>query len=87
MIQITCFYIHQIFINRVAALKLVHFQGYDTRLIRIIVGNVPSIRISWLNLDVGIEYIPELLNSEPSHFSFSIHFAASLFKKFPLENT
>ncbi|KAH6569461.1 hypothetical protein BASA62_004832 [Batrachochytrium salamandrivorans] len=77
-----CQYIHQIFVNHVASLRLVHFQGYDTRLISLAVEHIPS-------LHVAIDLIPELLIEPVSRdrFVFTVTLASHLFSKYPLEKS
>ncbi len=49
-----CAFVHQLFIQNPLLLKLVHFQGYDARLIDVFVLGIPSMHIC-------IDFIPEML--------------------------
>ncbi|XP_076045426.1 integrator complex subunit 2 [Oratosquilla oratoria] len=54
--SIICSYIHQAFIKDTTLAKLVHFQGYPSELLSVMVRGVPSMHIA-----VGLNWIPELL--------------------------
>ncbi|KAK5672104.1 Integrator complex subunit 2 [Batrachochytrium dendrobatidis] len=81
-VQELCLFIHQIFVNQVGSLRLVHFQGYDSKLIPLAVEHIPS-------LHVVTDLIPDLLIEPITHdrFVFTIILASHLFAKYPLEKS
>ncbi|KAI8927826.1 integrator complex subunit 2-domain-containing protein [Entophlyctis helioformis] len=82
--SMTCQFIHQIFVNTdVKSLQLVHFQGYNTRLIPMAVELIPS-------LHVCIGMVPEMLARNKlscEQFVFTVTLAAHLFAKYPLQHS
>lgn len=40
-----CDFIHQIFIDRIGCVRLIHFQGYSLSIIEVAVKNIASLRI------------------------------------------
>jgi integrator complex subunit 2 len=78
---IVCSFIHQMFIDNANLAEVVHFQGYPTQLVPILVGGVPSMHIC-------LEFLPKLL----SHYDldkqiFAINLAAHLCEKYPIVRT
>ena len=53
--RLVCVHLHQVFIADPNLAKLVHFQGYDSGLLSLIVSKVPSMHIC-------LDFIPELLS-------------------------
>ena len=51
---LVCSYLHQAFIAEPSMVKLVHFQGYPTELLPMMVSGVPSMHIC-------LDFLPELL--------------------------
>nr|KAJ3419953.1 Integrator complex subunit 2 [Polyrhizophydium stewartii] len=78
-----CLHIHEIFVNNVASLRLIHFQGYDPRLVPLVVEQIPS-------MHVVIDMIPELL-ADPKltreRFVFTVVLTAHLAAKYPLQKS
>ncbi|KAI8900054.1 integrator complex subunit 2-domain-containing protein [Globomyces pollinis-pini] len=76
-----CKFIHQIFVDRVGCLKVVHFQGYNLDLIPITVSKIPS-------MHVLTTMVPELLNRpRPQDFIFGFTLFTELCKKYPFDTT
>jgi integrator complex subunit 2 len=53
--RLICVHLHQVFIADPNLAKLVHFQGYDSSLLSLVVSKVPSMHIC-------LDFIPELLS-------------------------
>lgn len=53
--RLICVHLHQVFIADPNLAKLVHFQGYDSKLLSLVVSKVPSMHIC-------LDFIPELLS-------------------------
>ena len=53
--KLICSHLHQVFISDPTLAKLIHFQGYDSGLLNLVVSKIPSMHIC-------LDFIPELLN-------------------------
>lgn len=53
--KLICTHLHQVFILDPTLAKLIHFQGYDSDLLELVVSKIPSMHIC-------LDFIPELLN-------------------------
>ncbi|KAJ3305681.1 Integrator complex subunit 2 [Kappamyces sp. JEL0829] len=73
-----CDALHQIFVDDITCLRLVHFQGYNAKIVPLVVASIPSIHVC-------IDLIPELLKT--THFGFGFCLAVSLCKVYPLVKT
>lgn len=72
------YYIHQVFIADVNLAKLVHFQGYPSELIPLVVSGVPSMHIC-------LDFIPELLGQpQRSKQVFGVQLLAHLCRQYHL---
>ncbi|XP_031555845.1 integrator complex subunit 2-like isoform X2 [Actinia tenebrosa] len=73
-----CSSLHQIFIADPAIAKLVHFQGYPSKLLPVTVAGVPSMHIC-------LDFIPELVNQPQIEKQlFAIQLASYLCLQYPL---
>lgn len=52
--KLICTHLHQVFISDPTLAKLIHFQGYDSSLLNLVVTKIPSMHIC-------LDFIPELL--------------------------
>lgn len=52
--KLICSHLHQVFISDPTLAKLIHFQGYDSGLLNLVVSKIPSMHIC-------LDFIPELL--------------------------
>ena len=52
--KLICSHLHQVFISDPTLAKLIHFQGYDSGLLNLVVSRIPSMHIC-------LDFIPELL--------------------------
>ncbi|CAK8692806.1 unnamed protein product [Clavelina lepadiformis] len=69
---LVCSTLHQMFIEDPNVAKLVHFQGYPSKLVATLVAGVPSMHIC-------LDFVPELLQqSQPSQQLFGIELASQL---------
>lgn len=76
--MLTCNFIHDLFIENPLMIKLIHFQGYPTPLLPIMVGGVPSMHIC-------LEFLPELIHQPQIEKQiFGVQLAAHLIEKYPL---
>ncbi|XP_065193206.1 integrator complex subunit 2-like isoform X2 [Sycon ciliatum] len=73
--------LHQMFIDDPSIAKLVHFQGYDERLLPVFIASVPSIYIC-------VDFIPELLSQpQPDKQIFALQLCFHLCSHYPLPRT
>ncbi|KAJ3274986.1 Integrator complex subunit 2 [Terramyces sp. JEL0728] len=75
--ELICKYVHQVFVDRPACIRLVNIQGYDFDIIPIVVDLIPS-------MHVCTDYCAEITNVNPR---FGITLATFLCKKYPLDKT
>nr|XP_002124952.1 integrator complex subunit 2 [Ciona intestinalis] len=69
---LVCSQLHQMFIDDPAVAKLVHFQGYNRKMVGVLVAGVPSMHIC-------LDFVPELLQqSNPSQQLFGLELASQL---------
>lgn len=78
--RMICVFVHQIFINRAdTCFKALHYQGYSSFILPIVVNNIESMHI-------GIGLIAEIMK-DSSDFAFALNFSACLCSRYPIEST
>lgn len=76
--EIICVMIHESFIKNPILAKLVHFQGYSPKLLKVTVDKIDSMHICF-------EFIPELLNHPQKQKQiFGIQLLSHLSVKYPI---
>lgn len=69
--KLICTHLHQVFISDPTLAKLIHFQGYDSSLLNLVVSKIPSMHIC-------LDFIPELLGQPDINKQVSCCFFASI---------
>ncbi|XP_054166627.1 integrator complex subunit 2-like [Oppia nitens] len=73
-----CSHLHQVFISDTNIAKLVHFQGYDSELLPLVVTAIPSMHIC-------LDFIPELLGQpDLQKQAFAINLCSHLCKQYSI---
>jgi len=76
--KLICTHLHQVFISDPTLAKLIHFQGYDSSLLNLVVSKIPSMHIC-------LDFIPELLaQPDIDKQIFSIQLCSYLCKQYSI---